>query len=88
MDRPVHGCTSPGPHLDETYVLSIQTYDILVTSKLLVNAVFDSYVCVGYLCKNLRLMRLMFLSVLYLIYGLSVICGVYVISAVIFVMYM
>jgi hypothetical protein len=44
MDRRVHRRTSPGPHLDETYVLSVQTYEILVTSKLLGNAVF------GYLC--------------------------------------
>jgi hypothetical protein len=44
MDRPVHRRSSPGPHLDETYVLSVQTYEILVTSKLLGNVVF------GYLC--------------------------------------
>jgi hypothetical protein len=41
------------------------------------------YVCVGYLCENLRLMRLMFLSVLCLIYGLCEICDVYVISVMI-----
>jgi hypothetical protein len=44
MDRPVHRRTSPGPHLNETYVLSVQTYEILVTSKLLGNAVFE-YLC-------------------------------------------
>jgi hypothetical protein len=44
MDRPVHYRTSPGPHLNKTYVLSVQTYEILVTSKLLDNVVF------GYLC--------------------------------------
>jgi hypothetical protein len=48
----------------------------------------DTYVCVGYLCDNLILMRLMFLSVLCLIYGLCVICDVYVISVMIFVTYM
>jgi hypothetical protein len=48
----------------------------------------DTYVCVGYLCENLILMRLMFLSVLCLSYGLCVICDVYVIFVMIFVMYM
>jgi hypothetical protein len=72
-------------HLNETYVLSVETYEILETSKLVGNAVLDTYVCVGYLCENLRLMRLMFLSVGYLclIYGLCEICDVYVISVMI-----
>jgi hypothetical protein len=40
MDRPVHRRTNPVAHLNETYVLSVQTYEILVTSKLLGNVVF------------------------------------------------
>jgi hypothetical protein len=85
MDRPAHRRTSPAAHLDETYVLSVETYEILETSELVGNAVLDTYVCVGYLCENLRLMRLMFLSVGYLclIYGLCEICDVYVISVMI-----
>ena len=31
-DRPSHRRTSPAAHLDETYVLSVETYEILVTS--------------------------------------------------------
>jgi hypothetical protein len=83
MDRPAHHRTSPAAHLDETYVFSVQTYEILETSELVGNAVLDTYVCVGHLCENLRLM---FLSVGYLclIYGLCEICDVYVI----FVLYM
>jgi hypothetical protein len=47
--------------------------------------VLDTYVCDGYLCENLRLMRLMFLSVGYLclIYDICEICDVYVISVMI-----
>jgi hypothetical protein len=82
MDRPAHRRTSPAAHLDETYVLSVETY-VLETSELVGNAVFDTYVCVGYLCENLRLMRLMFLSVSCLIYGLCEICDVYVVSMMI-----
>jgi hypothetical protein len=78
MDRLAHRCTSPTTHLDETYVLSVETYEILETSELVGNVVLDTYVCVGYLCENLRLMRLMFLSVLCLINGLCEICDVYV----------
>jgi hypothetical protein len=82
MDCPVHHRISPAAHLDETYVLSVET------SELVGNAVLDTYVCVGYLCGDLRLMRLMFLSVLCLIYGLCEICDVYAISVMIYVMYM
>jgi hypothetical protein len=32
------------PHLDETYVLSVETYEILETSELVGNAVLDTYV--------------------------------------------
>jgi hypothetical protein len=85
MNRPVHRHTSLAAHLEETYVLSVGTYEILETSELVGNAVLDTYVCVGYLCENLRLM---FLSVLCLIYGLCEICDVYVISVMISVMYM
>ena len=44
MDRPVHRRTSPAAQLDETYVLSVETYEILETSELVGNVVF------GYLC--------------------------------------
>jgi hypothetical protein len=88
MDRPVHRRTSPAAHLDETYVLSVETYEILETSELVGNVVLDTYVCVGYLCEDFRLMRLMFLSVLCLIYGLCEICDVYVIYVMISVMYL
>jgi hypothetical protein len=56
MDRPAHRRTSSAAHLDETYVLSVETYEILETSELVGNATLDTYVCVGYLCENLRLM--------------------------------
>jgi hypothetical protein len=88
MDRSAHRRTSTAAHLDETYVLSVETYEILETSELISNVVLDTYVCVEYLCEDLRLMRLMFLSVLYLIYGLCEICDVYVVSMMISVMYM
>jgi hypothetical protein len=94
MDRLAHRRASPAAHLDVTYVLSVETYEILETSELVGNAVLDTYVCVGYLCEDLRLMRLMFLSVLCSIYGLCEICDdicdVYVIYViyVIYVMYM
>jgi hypothetical protein len=39
MDRPTHRRTSPATHLDETYVLSVETYEILETSELVGNAV-------------------------------------------------
>jgi hypothetical protein len=55
MDRPAHRRTSPAAHLDETYVLSVETYEILETSELVFNAVLDTYVCAGYLCENLSL---------------------------------
>jgi hypothetical protein len=82
MDRPAHRRTSLAANLDETYVLSVETYEILDTSELVGNVVLDTYVCVGYLCENLRVM---FLSVVYLclIYGLCEICDVYVISVMI-----
>jgi hypothetical protein len=67
MDRPAHRHTSPAAHLDETYVLSVETYEILETSELVGNAVLDTYVCVGYLCENLRLMRLMFLIIMFVL---------------------
>jgi hypothetical protein len=44
MDHPTHRHTSPAAHLDETFVLSVETYEILETSELVVNSVF------GYLC--------------------------------------
>jgi hypothetical protein len=52
MDRPAHRRTSPAARLDETYVLSVET------SELVGNVVLDTYVCVEYLCQSLRLMRL------------------------------
>jgi hypothetical protein len=67
MDRPAHRHTSPAAHLDETYVLSVETYEILETSELVGNVVLDTYVCVGYLCENLRLMRLMFLIIMFVL---------------------
>jgi hypothetical protein len=88
MDRLVHRRTSLAAHLDETYVLSVETYEILETLELVGNVVLDTYVCVGYLCEDLRLMRLVFLSVLCLINGLCEICDVYIISVMISVMYM
>jgi hypothetical protein len=48
MDRLAHRRTSPAAHLDGTYVLSVET------SELVGNAVLDTYVCVGYLCQSLR----------------------------------
>jgi hypothetical protein len=89
MDRPAHHHTSLAAHLDETYVLSVET------SKLVGNVVLDTYVCVGYLCQSLRLMRLMFLILMLVLrtwilmfvlytYVCDDICDVYVIS----VMYM
>jgi hypothetical protein len=44
MDRPAHRCTSPAAHLDETYVLSVETYEILETSEFVGNVVLDTYV--------------------------------------------
>jgi hypothetical protein len=61
MDRPAHRRTSPNAHLDETYVLSVET------SELVGNAVLDTYICVGYLCQSLRLMRLMFLILMFVL---------------------
>jgi hypothetical protein len=48
MDRPAHRRTSPAAHLDESYVLSVETSEL----------VLNTYVCVGYLCQSLTLMRL------------------------------
>jgi Na+/glutamate symporter len=89
MDHVAHRRTSPVAHLDETYVLSVET------SELVGNAALDTYVCVGYLCQSLRLMRLMFLILMFVLrtwiimfvlytYVCDDICDVYVIS----VMYM
>jgi hypothetical protein len=92
MNRPVYRCTSPTAHLDETYVLSVETYEILETSELAGNAVLDTYVCVVYLCEDLRLMRLMFLIFMFVLtwilmfmldtYVCDDICDVYVISVI------
>jgi hypothetical protein len=71
MDRLVHRRTSSVAHLDETYVLSVETYEILETSELVGNAELDTYVCVGYLCEDLRLMRLMRLMFLILMFVLT-----------------
>jgi hypothetical protein len=64
MDPPAHRRTSPAAHLDETYVLSVETYEILETLELVGNVVLDTYVCVGYLCEKLRLMFLILMFVL------------------------
>jgi hypothetical protein len=61
MDCSANRRTSPAAHLDETYVLSVET------SELVGNAVLDTYVCVRYLCENLRLMRLMFLILMFVL---------------------
>jgi hypothetical protein len=61
MDRPTHRRTSLAAHLYETYVLSVET------SELVGNAILDTYVCVGYLCESLRLMRLMFLILMFVL---------------------
>jgi hypothetical protein len=61
MDRPAHRRTSPAAHLDKSYVLSVDT------SELVGNVVLDTYVCVGYLCQSLRLMRLMFLILMFVL---------------------
>jgi hypothetical protein len=43
MDRPAHRRTSPATHLDEIYVLSVKTYEILQTYVLSVgNALLDT----------------------------------------------
>jgi hypothetical protein len=60
IDRPARR-TSPASHLDETYVLNVET------SELVGNAVLDTYVCVGYLCQSLKLMRLMFLILMFVL---------------------
>jgi hypothetical protein len=39
MDRPAHRRTSPAVHLDGTYVLSVETYEILETSEFVGNVV-------------------------------------------------
>jgi hypothetical protein len=57
MDRPTHRRTSPVAHLDESYVLSVETLEL----------VLNTYVCVGYLCQSLRLMRLMFLILMFVL---------------------
>jgi hypothetical protein len=57
MNRPAHRCTSPAAHLDESYVLSAETSEL----------VLDTYVCVGYLCQSLILMRLMFLILMFVL---------------------
>jgi hypothetical protein len=44
MYRPTHRRTSLATHLDETYVLSVETYEILETSELVGNAMLDTYV--------------------------------------------
>jgi hypothetical protein len=84
MDRPTHRRTSPAAHLDESYVLSVETSEL----------VLNTYVCVGYLCQILRLMRLMFLILMFVlrtwifmpvrIYVMYIcdICDVYVVSFV------
>ena len=54
MDRPAHRRTSPAAHLDESYVLSVETSEL----------VLNTYVCVGYLCQSLRLMFLILMFAL------------------------
>jgi hypothetical protein len=54
MDRPTHCRTSPAAHLNESYVLSVETSEL----------VLNTYVCVGYLCESLRLMFLILMFVL------------------------
>jgi hypothetical protein len=41
MDRPAHRRTTPDAHLIESYVLSVETSEL----------VLNTYVCVGYLCQ-------------------------------------
>jgi hypothetical protein len=54
MDRPAHRRTSPTAYLDESYVLSVETSEL----------VLNTYVCVGYLCQSMRLMVLILIFVL------------------------
>jgi hypothetical protein len=83
MDRPAHRRTTPATHLDESYVLSVETSEL----------VLNTYVCVGYLCQSLTLMRLMVLILMFVlrtwifmfvfdIYVRDDICDVYVVSFV------
>jgi hypothetical protein len=58
MDHPAHHQTSPAAHLDDTYVLSFETLELVG------NVVLDTYVCVGYLCQSLRLMFLILMFLL------------------------
>jgi hypothetical protein len=44
MNRPSHRRTSPATHLDESYVLSVETSELLL----------NTYVCVGYFCHPSR----------------------------------
>jgi hypothetical protein len=82
MDRPAHLRTSPAAHLDETYVLSVGT------SELVGNVVLDTYVCVGYLCESLSLMRLMFLILMFVLRTWILILCWILTSVMISVMYM
>jgi hypothetical protein len=88
MDHVAHRRTTPAAHLDESYVLSVETSEL----------VLNTYVCVGYLCQSLTLMRLMVLILLFVlrtwifmfVFDIYVcddicdiyICGVYVVSFV------
>jgi hypothetical protein len=57
MDRPAHRRSSPAAHLDESYIPSVETLVL----------VLNTYVCVGYLCQSLRLMRLMVLILMFVL---------------------
>jgi hypothetical protein len=57
MDRSVHRRTTPAAHLNESYVLSVETSEL----------VLNNYVCVGYLCQSLTLMRLMVLILMFVL---------------------